>query len=104
MDRLGPWQDAARSRDVFLLKWDLKPFCVETRTPAHELWRNLLLGLTIQKLAGLMSGLRRELDILVKTARLYWMMLYISTPSSRKNVSPLMLYATLCSTVAFEMS
>ena len=59
--------------------------------PAQELCRNLLNGFTIQKLAGLMSGLSSELDILVKMARLYWRVLYISTPSSKKKVSPLML-------------
>ena len=101
---LGPWQDGARSTNGYLLKHYMKQSLVKIRAPAQELWRNLLLGLTIQKLAGLMSGLRREFDIRVKTAKLYWIVLYISTPSSRKKVSPLMLYATLYSTVVFEIS
>ena len=68
---LVPWQDAARSTNGYLLKHDVKQSFVKIRTPAQELWRNLLLGFTIQKLAGLMSGLRSELDIRVKTAKLY---------------------------------
>lgn len=52
--------------------------------PAATLWSKKLVGLVIQKVAGVVSVLRREKDWRVKMPRLSTKRLFTSMPSSRK--------------------
>ena len=57
-----------------------------------------VVGVVIQKAAGVTSTFKRLLLGLTKMAKLYWMVFPDSIPSSRKKAWPMMLKATLCST------
>ena len=54
----------------------------------------MLSGLVIQKVAGVTSSLRRLEEGFTKTPRLYWKVLFVSIPSSRKKAPPMTLYNT----------
>ena len=61
------------------------PKCVD---PATALCLKILFAFGIQKDDGIESILRRDEDFFVKIAKLYWIILSSSIPSSRKNVNP----------------